>query len=132
MFKKKIVLLSGVIAIVLFVISGCYKTNTYVVSPGSEITQTLSFSSDIQPIFTASCALSGCHAAGAKVPNLTKENAYKALIDGAYLKASDPDNSPLILWLTGKKSPVMPLGAGPNQDINAKVYAWIKQGAKNN
>jgi hypothetical protein len=27
---------------------------------------------------------------------------------------------------------VMPLGAGPDETINAKIYAWIKQGAKNN
>jgi hypothetical protein len=35
-------------------------------------------------------------------------------------------------WLTGKKSPVMPLGNGPDATINGKVYAWINQGAKNN
>jgi len=29
-----------------------------------------------------------------------------------------------------KKSPVMPMGAGPDATINGKVYAWIKQGAK--
>jgi hypothetical protein len=37
-----------------------------------------------------------------------------------------------MLWLNGKKSPAMPLGAGPDETINAKIYAWIKQGAQNN
>ena len=92
----------------------------------------MSFAKDITPIFDKNCALSGCHASGAKSPDLTAANSYKSLNGGSYIKAGDPDNSVLILWLTGKKSPVMPLGAGPNQDINAKVYAWIKQGAKNN
>jgi hypothetical protein len=57
---------------------------------------------------------------------------YKPLTDGNYYKATDPDNSVLLMWLTGKKSPVMPIGKGPDETINAKVYAWIKQGAKNN
>ena len=35
-------------------------------------------------------------------------------------------------WLTGKLTPVMPLGSGPNPEINAKVYSWIFQGALNN
>jgi len=54
------------------------------------------------------------------------------LKNGSYVKANDPDNSVIILWLTGKKSPVMPLGNGPDQAINAKIYAWINQGAQNN
>ena len=132
MFKKKIAILSGILAIVILAISGCNKTATYVENPGADITQTMSFASDITPIFTSSCALSGCHASGGHAPDLTTANAYKSLTDGGYFKANDPDNSVIILWLTGKKSPVMPLGNGPNAEINAKVYAWIKQGAKNN
>ncbi len=132
MLTKKIAILSGILAIFMLAITGCYKTETIVVNPGSSITQTMSFSNDIVPIFTNSCAKAGCHAAGAKAPDLSAANAFKALTDGSYIKANDPDNSVLMLWLTGKKSPVMPLGAGPDEKINAKIYAWIKQGAKNN
>ncbi len=132
MFKKKIAILTGILAIVMLAISGCYKTATYVENPGASITQTMSFANDINPIFTSSCALSGCHASGAHTPDLTAANAYKSLTDGSYVKANDPDNSVIMLWLTGKKSPVMPLGNGPNAEINAKIYAWINQGAKNN
>jgi len=132
MFKKKIAILSGILAVVMLAISGCYKTTTYVENPGASITQTMSFTSDIIPIFSSNCALSGCHVAGGKNPDLTTANAYKSLTDGSYYKAGDPDNSTIMLWLTGKKSPVMPLGSGPNADINAKIYAWINQGAKNN
>ncbi len=132
MLTKKTAILSGGVALLLLIFTGCYKTTTLVVNPGSSITTEMSYAKDITPIFDKSCALSGCHASGAKSPDLTSANSYKALNGGSYIKAGDPDNSVLIQWLTGKKSPVMPLGAGPNQDINAKVYAWIKQGAKNN
>lgn len=132
MLTKKIAILSGVLAVIMLAITGCYKTTTVVVNPGSAITATMSFTNDILPIFTASCAKAGCHDAGAKAPNLSKTNAYKSLTDGNYIKANDPENSNLMLWLTGKKNPVMPLGAGPDEKINAKMYAWIKQGAKNN
>ena len=132
MFKKKITILSGIVAIILIVISGCYKTATYVKNPGSDIKETLSFAKDINPILTSSCALSGCHAAGGHAPNLTEANAYASLTGGGYVKANDPDNSVVMLWLTGKKNPVMPLGSGLNSQINAKIYAWINQGAQNN
>ena len=132
MFKKKITILSGLIAIILIVVSGCYKTTTYVKNAGSDITETMSFAKDINPILTSSCALSGCHAAGGHAPNLTAANAYASLTGGGYVKANDPDNSVVMLWLTGKKNPAMPLGSGPNSQINAKIYAWINQGAQNN
>lgn len=129
--KKRLFFLSIVAAMVLFG-SGCYKTVTIVENPGNSITTEMSFAKDINPLFQKSCSLSGCHASGAKAPNLSDGNAYKSLVDGNYIKGTDADNSVIMLWLTGKKSPVMPLGNGPDQDIIAKVYAWIKQGAKNN
>lgn len=132
MLKKKTALLSVGVTIMLLIFSGCYKTTTLVINPGNSITTEMSYAKDIQPIFDKSCALSGCHVAGAKAPDLTAANSYKALTGGGYLKASDPDNSSVYQWIAGKKSPAMPLGTGPIQSINAKVFAWIKQGAKNN
>jgi hypothetical protein len=132
MLKKIIVLMSGLAALLLFALPGCYKTATVVINPGSAITTTMSFSADIIPLFSKNCALSGCHVSGGHAPDLSAANAYKSLATGGYVKAGDPDHSDIMLWLTGKKTPVMPLGNGPNQDINAKVYAWINQGAKNN
>lgn len=132
MQTKTIVLLLAIVGSLVIAVSGCYKSTTIVVNPGSTITTTVSFSNDILPIFSRSCALSGCHVAGGKAPDLSTANAYTSLVQGSYIKANDPDNSVIMLWLTGKKSPAMPLGNGPNQDINAEVYAWINQGAKNN
>lgn len=132
MSNNKIAIVSSLAILLVVAISGCSKTTTIVENPGSSITTVMSYSKDITPIFEKSCALSGCHVSGGKVPNLSTPNSYVSLTSGSYLKAGDPDNSTLMLWLSGKKSPVMPLGNGPNQEINAKIYAWIKQGAKNN
>ncbi len=132
MSKNKIAIVAGLMAVLWLAISGCYKTTTIVKNPGSDITTVMSFSKDIIPIFNKSCALSGCHVPGAKTPDLSQANAFNSLKNGNYFKAKDPDNSELILWLTGKKTPVMPLGNGPDQAINAKIYAWINQGAQNN
>lgn len=132
MFKKKIAILSGLLTVLMFVISGCSKTTTIVINPGSSISTEMSFANDINPIFQKNCALSGCHVSGGHAPDLTVANSYNSLMNGNYIKANDPDNSMIMLWLTGKKSPAMPLGSGTNTEINAKIYAWIKQGAKNN
>jgi len=133
MLNKIISASMGLAILGMAILTGCAKTTTVVIEPPvATDTATMSFSADIQPIFNTSCALAGCHVAGAHAPNLTQGVAYQALTDGGYVIASDPNNSQLMLWLTGKKSPVMPLGSGPDPEINAKIYAWISQGALNN
>ena len=133
MQNKMILILMGLAVLGMALITGCTKTTTIVIEPPiSTDTATMSFSTDIQPIFNTSCALAGCHVAGGHAPNLTQGVAYQALMNGGYVVASDPVNSQLMLWLTGKKTPVMPLGSGPDPVINAKIYAWISQGALNN
>jgi hypothetical protein len=132
MCKYKIAIASFLISVLLFTVAGCSKSVTIVENPGNSITDEMSFANDIVPILNTNCALSGCHVPGAKAPDLSAADAYKSLTDGSYIKANDPDNSELIFWLTGKKSPMMPLGGTLDATSNAKIYAWIKQGAKNN
>lgn len=133
MLKKFFLIAAVLVVIGMMLFTGCTKTTTVVVeTPVSTDTATISFSSDIQPIFNVSCATAGCHVAGARAPNLSQGVAYKSLMDEGLVIPSDPVNSELMMWLTGKKSPVMPLGSGPDPEINAKVYAWILQGALNN
>ena len=132
MYKKHIIISLLIVTGAVLAGIGCTKTTTVVINPGSLITTQVSFSKDVIPIFTKSCALSGCHVTGGHVPDLSTANAFQSLTTGGYFKAGDPDNSVVMLWLTGKKSPAMPLGSGPNQDIIAEVYAWINQGAQNN
>lgn len=112
-------------------LTGCYKDKTVIFETGEEITREVSFAGDIIPIFSTSCNAGGCHAAGAKAPDLSAVNAYASLTNGGYINTSNPEQSELYLWMTGKKGAPMPV-SGVNKDYNALVIAWIKQGAKNN
>ncbi len=133
MFKKIMSFTAGLAIIGMFTIPGCTKHTTVVEeSPIPIDTATISFSKEIQPIFTASCAKAGCHVSGGQTPNLSQGFAYQSLFDEDMIVPFDPTNSELMGWLTGKLSPVMPLGSGPDPAINDKVYNWIYQGALNN
>lgn len=114
----------------MLLVVGCYKDRTVVSETGAEITRPVSFTSDIMPIFNASCNSSGCHSAGGKAPDLSAANAFKALNNG-YINATDAQASELYQWMIGKRSMPMPTN-GINKEYNALVLAWIKQGAPNN
>lgn len=130
---KKIIRIPFLSAIVLmFTIAGCTKTTTIVVDNSPTITATVYFTKTIVPILTKSCALAGCHN-GSVAPNLTAPLAYSSLIVGNYINTAKPESSEVYLFLTGKRSPTMPLGSANNpSNLNALTLAWIKQGAKNN
>ncbi len=119
------------IGITVLLFSGCYKDKTVILETGDEITRPISFVSDIIPILNSSCNGSGCHNSGGKSPDLTISNAFNSLSGGGYINISEPNNSSLYLWMTGKKGTPMPL-SGSNKDYNALVLAWLKQGAQNN
>ena len=113
--------------------TGCYKVTTLVVDNEQAVTTTVSFSKDMLPVFTKSCALSGCHSAGGTAPDLSAANAYNSIINGSFVNLGTPASSELYLWLTGKRAVAMPSGAANNpSNINQLVLAWVKQGAKNN
>ncbi|MES2330327.1 MAG: hypothetical protein V4539_12035 [Bacteroidota bacterium] len=133
MFTKKNILLISMIAGILFLIQACTKNTTVYVDNAVEVTTEVSFSKDVQPIFTAKCSTSGCHNSGGHVPDLTADKSYNAIINGSYADKSTPVNSSLYLWLTGKKTTAMPVGGPSNpSNLNQLVLAWVKQGAKNN
>jgi hypothetical protein len=116
----------------MLILSGCSKTTTVLENNSPAVTGPVSFSKDIQPILTKSCAVTGCHS-GTVVPNLSSATSYTALKNGNYLNTSSPATSEVYLWLTGKRSIAMPSGAPNNpSNINALMLAWIKQGATNN
>lgn len=118
------------VALAVLLLGGCYKSTTvFLAAP--EVTRDVTFANDILPIFQKSCALPGCHNAGGQVPDLTEGRAYAALLEEDMINFEDPENSELYDWLSGKRTPAMPLG-GSDQEINAIVLAWLKQGAQNN
>ena len=133
MSGKRIILVAATVTVLLIVFQSCYDATTLVIDNSSAVTKTVSFTNDIMPIFNKSCSVPGCHNAGGKKPDLSADKAYTSLTSGNYVNLATPDQSVLYLYLTGKKSPQMPLGAANNpSSINQLVLAWIKQGAKNN
>jgi len=117
----------------IFLITGCYKDKSIIIVKTEEITTPVSFSLDVIPILTKNCALSGCHSNGGQVPDLTPNNARRALLEQNLIDINNPAKSEVMGWLTGTIKPAMPLGAATNpSNINALMLAWIKQGAKNN
>jgi hypothetical protein len=130
---KKIITTTIISMMALLIVPGCYKVATVQVDNSPAITKTVSLSKDLIPIFTKSCALSGCHSSGGKSPDLSGVNAYKSLTKGGFINLTTPPNSTIYLWLTGKEAVTMPIGAANNpSNINALTLAWITQGAKNN
>ncbi|HEY0679080.1 MAG TPA: hypothetical protein VGD17_12385 [Chitinophagaceae bacterium] len=120
----------GLLGIMLLAL-GCYKDKTVIFETGEEITRTVSFATDIIPIFNSSCNVSGCHSQGGKSPDLSAGSAYNALLNGNFINTSDPQTSVLYEWMAGKRGTPMPI-SGVNKDFNSLVLAWIKQGAQNN
>jgi hypothetical protein len=89
---------------------------------------TYSFATDIQPIFTKSCAKSTCHVAGAIPPNLVSGSSYNALVNGSYIKTATPAQSKIYtVCISGG---VMASYITPSEA--ALILAWIQQGAANN
>ncbi len=133
MSKKIIAKSTLIVTACLIFLTGCYKVVTYTVPENTEVVGTVSFSKDLVPIFNDNCSISGCHNSGGLKPDLSADKLYNTLINGNYIDASAPENSGIYLWLTGKKSTIMPAGAANNpSNINNLVLAWIKQGAQNN
>lgn len=91
------------------------------------IPDTVSFKSDIVPIFNQSCNASGCHSAGGFDPDLSPENAYGDLINGGYIDTANPEGSTLYLSIA---SGSMKTYAQPGDA--ELILEWIKDGANNN
>lgn len=119
----------------ILIIAGCYKADTLYPNPNDVtlVNKEVSLINDIIPIFSQSCAISGCHSSGGTNPDLTAAKAYNSLTNGGYINVADPKSSKLFLRLSGKVVPAMPLGGTNNpSNINALVLTWITQQAKNN
>ncbi|HRH65355.1 MAG TPA: hypothetical protein PLU53_03585 [Bacteroidia bacterium] len=118
------------------VLIACEKDNYFVpadvvINPNVPV----SLSSDIQPIFDASCATSGCHDGQNDDPNLTPGNAWQGLFDTGDIDTLNAENSKLYKRIAGISGNLMPPassgGALPAGQV-ALILNWIKQGAKNN
>jgi hypothetical protein len=114
---------------------------------------TVSFASDVQPIFSASCASTGCHdgvggpgrpggpSGGRSSLDLTLGSSYESLLGGTtscgpIVAPGDPGGSVLVGKLTGAAlctGSQMPKGDAPLAPALIDAIAvWICQGAENN
>lgn len=111
-------------------LAGCYKDIT---SPGQDPNappQDVSFSGDLQPIFSANCTSSGCHdEKPGHNPSLVPGKAYNAIISGGYVNTAVPNSSALY---TEVKSGSMPPSGALKQADMQKILDWIRNGAPNN
>jgi hypothetical protein len=116
-------------ALLLFVTVGltsCYKDVILPKVATTKPPQFVSFSNDLQPVFTTNCALSGCHVKGGQTPYLTPDVSYQQLL-GGYVNTIKPEQSELYIMINGNMQVHIP-DAGDRQ----RIYDWIRNGAPNN
>lgn len=110
---------------------------------------TPTFTEDVQPIFSANCAFSGCHggASPAQGMNLSAGQAYLNTVGVPSvelpgmdrIEPGQPDQSYLVNKIQGTQASVggsgqrMPLGGSAlSQDDIDTIRAWVEAGASNN
>lgn len=96
---------------------------------------TVTFAKHIQPLLTANCALSGCHAGASPQNGLTLEagKSYASLKGKSLIETpTDAQNTGLFIKLTYPTAAVMPPTGKLSQDKLNRFYQWLQKGAKNN
>jgi len=145
---------SAVSFVFLFVVAACVGDGTGLDENGNPIGtpapgDSVTLSGDVQPIFTANCAVSGCHAGTSPAlgQNLSAGQAYAAIVNVPSQEAPDlmrvrpflPDSSYLVHKIEGTQGSVggggsrMPLSGSPlTAEQIATIRAWITAGALDN
>jgi hypothetical protein len=117
---------AGLLFFVSVVLSSCYKDVILPATVSAKPPQYVSFSGDLQPIFTANCALSGCHVKGSQMPYLSADVSYQQLL-GGFVNTIKPDQSEIYIQINGNMEVHI-----PNADDRQRIYDWIRNGAPNN
>lgn len=123
---KRLLINGGLLLFVCFGLSSCYQD---VLLPSAALTvppKFVSFSGDLQPMFSSSCALSGCHVSGSETPYLTGDLSYSQLT-GGFVNTFVPTDSKLYIAINGVMLTHIPLASD-----RQKIYDWIRNGAPNN
>lgn len=127
---KRLMIYAGLLLVSAAALTGCYKD---VILPDAAIDpdgppQNYSFKTDIAPMLSTKCGLSGCHVSGAHKPYLNNVNAsYQEIVNGGFVNTLVPKESILYKFLNGDMREYMPAAAD-----RQKVYDWIRTGAQNN
>jgi len=86
------------------------------------------FTSDVLPIFTSNCAISGCHDGAGRESRMAL-NSYTEI--SARVVAGDPNKSSLYQAIITKWGNTMPPNKPLSLDNRTKIRVWIEQGARN-
>jgi hypothetical protein len=89
--------------------------------------QFVSFKTDLAPIFSSKCALSGCHVSGAHKPYLTTDVSYQQIVNGGFINASVPKESRIYTAINSEMREYISSAAD-----RQKIYDWIRNGTPNN
>ncbi len=116
----------------MFAASCQYKFTVEPVIPPPTPGDTVSFSTDLIPLWNGTNNCVACHKDGGQVPHLTPDVAYNSIM-----------STPSVVNLTDPETSLLYLNPLPSYTANhtwkkykageaALVLLWIKQGAKNN
>ncbi|HXB44083.1 MAG TPA: hypothetical protein VNV85_08510 [Puia sp.] len=123
---KRLLIFAGLLLFLGFGLSSCYRDVILPTVVSNKPPQYVSFSVDLQPIFTSNCAVSGCHVAGVQTPYLTSDVSYQQLT-GGFVNTVVPTNSTLYIMINGNMEVHI-----PSATDRQKIYDWIRNGAPNN
>jgi hypothetical protein len=123
---KRLLIYTGLLLFMVVGLTSCYKDVILPSVVSAKPAQYVSFSGDLQTIFTTNCALSGCHVKGAQVPYLTPDVSYQQLL-GGFVNTVKPQQSQLYVMINGNMQVHIPDAAD-----RQRIYDWIRNGAPNN
>ncbi len=130
----KIVMPKLMVIVVLVMLISLTNSCTYkFVEPesiGLNPTDTVSFSTQIIPIFTSNNNCTTCHKPGATSPDLTAANAYNELNSKNLIDLNDAANSKIYYYC--EPSSTSHSWKKYSENEAAAVLLWITQGAHNN
>jgi hypothetical protein len=98
----------------------------------------VSYAAQVQPVFTANCAISGCHGMGMNPPAGLRLMSYQMLMDTTSHRAViipfQPDSSILVMRIEGTITPRMPRNGPPYLPDSTiqTIRTWVAQGALDN
>jgi hypothetical protein len=87
----------------------------------------LCFTSDILPIFTSNCAISGCHDGAGRESHFAL-NTYSGIMKD--IVPGNPNGSRIYQTIISKWVNMMPPNRPLTMDSRTKIRVWIEQGAK--
>lgn len=123
---KRLFIFGALLLFVTVALTSCYKDVILPKVATTKPPQFVSFSNDLQPVFTTNCALSGCHVKGGQTPYLTPDVSYQQLL-GGYVNTVKPEQSELYIMINGNMQVHIPDAAD-----RQRIYDWIRNGAPNN